>query len=135
MMIILKKFLVILKNYWYIPVILIGIIIMLVITGGKSSGGLFEILKKANESHKKEVSIINEVHAEETQKKEENLKVFHETVKSVEEKYKADKKKLSKKKKKEIKKTIEKNRENPAALADELADLMGFQVVKAKEDA
>ena len=133
-MIALKKFLVILKNYWYVPVILFGITVMLVITGGKSSGGLFKILKKANESHKKEVDIINKVHAEETQKKEENLKVFHETVKSVEEKYKVDKKKLSKKKKKEIKKTIEKNQEDPDALAAELADLMGFQVVKVEED-
>ncbi len=133
-MIALKKFLVILKNYWYIPVILIGIIVMLVITGGKSSGGLFEILKKSSESHKKEVDIINKVHAEETQKKEENLKVFHETVKSVEEKYKVDKKKLSRKKKKEIKKTIEKHKEDPDALAADLADLMGFQVIKIKED-
>lgn len=131
-MIAFKKFLVILKNYWYIPVILIGIIVMLVVTGGKSSGGLFKILKNATESHKKEVQIINEVHAEETQKKEENLKVFHETVKTVEEKYQTDKKKLSKKKKKQIKKTIEKNREDPDALAAELAELTGFQVIRAE---
>ena len=128
MLLSLKKIWSFLKNYWYIPVVLLGIIVVLVATQSKPDV-LIEVLKKATENHNKEVDGMKKIHEEEIVKREKATEVYHETVKKVEEKYQEDKKKLSNKKKKEIKKLVMKNQENPEELARELAELTGFDFV------
>lgn len=95
---------------------------------------LIKVLKKATDNHNKEVAGIKKIHEEEIVKREEATKIYHETVKKVEEKYQEDKQNLSNKKKKEIKKLVKKNQENPEELAKELAELTGFDFVGTKDN-
>jgi t-SNARE complex subunit (syntaxin) len=124
----LRKVWIWIKNYWYIPVIVVLIIAALIIWR-KVPDSLSEIIRKSNEMHRKEVDTLNEIHAEEIDKREKALEKYHKTIEQVEREYERDRKKLDRRKKAEIKKTIEKYQDDPVELTKRLSDITGFEVV------
>lgn len=133
MILFLKKTWSFLKNYWYIPVIIIVIIVAYIAFQSVPSS-LANIISKRREMHKKEVDAINDIHAAEIEQREKALKAYHKTIKTIEEKYDNDKNNLSKRKKKKIKKIIEETNNDPDRLAKRLSEQMGFEIVYPKDE-
>lgn len=132
MIIFLRKAYSFIKAYWYIPVIIIGILFFAVVFNEKNYS-LLNILSKRKEMHKREVEAIEKIHSEEIRKREEALEVYHKTIKSIEEKYEKDSLNLTNSKKKEIKKIVDETHDNPDLLAKKLANQMGFEIVYPKD--
>lgn len=132
MLITLKKIGSWLKAYWYVPAIVLAIIITLVIWR-KVPRSLVDMIAKRREIHQKEVEAIDRIHAEEIARREKALKDYHSTIKAIEEKYEKDKIQLNNRKKKKIKKIVEETQGDPDLLAKKLADQMGFQIVYPKD--
>lgn len=116
-----------LKNYWYIPVIAIGIIGVWLYTQ-KRPDQLIEIIKKNRQFHKEEVKKLEEIHKEEIKAREVALEKYHKTVEEIEKNYKDSQEKLDRKKKKEIKKLIKESKDDPDLLTKKIAELTGFEV-------
>lgn len=133
MIISLKKTWSWIKTHWYIPAIVVAIIVLTIIYR-KVPTELFDMISKQKEIHKKEVEAIESIHAEEIEKRELALEQYNKTIKIVEEKYNSDKIQLSNKKRKEIKKLIEETNNDPKLLADKLSDLMGFEIIVSLKD-
>lgn len=116
------------KNYWYIPVILIGIVLLTVVLR-KPPESLSKILSKAIDSHKKEVDLIEKAHQQEIEKRNKALNTYQSRMKAIEEEFKKKNIDLDAKQKKEIEKIVKKNKENPEELAREIAEKYGFTLV------
>lgn len=125
----LKKAWTLLKNYWYVPVVVIAIIVLFVLTGGKTPKALIAAFQNARESHAKEVEAIDRIHTEEIEKRDVALKTFHSTMGEIEKKYAEADEELDSKKRRRIEKLVKANAEDPAALTKKLAELTGFRVV------
>lgn len=125
----LKKFWSWIKAYWWIPAIIIAIIIITIVTQ-KVPSSLTKIIDEQRSKHKEEVQTIEAIHDSELERREKALEIYHETIKKIEEKYEKDSKELTVKEKKKIKKIVEETQDDPEALAERLAAQMGFVVVK-----
>jgi len=128
-----KKAWAFLKNYWYIPVILIGIVIAWVLISKRLSK-LYNIIAGQTESYRNEIDAINKVHNEEMKKKQEILNAYHETIAKLEREYKIAVDELNKKKQKAVKKHVEEYYDDPDSLAKKLSEEFGFKIYKDKED-
>ncbi len=133
LLVILKKIISFLKNYWYIPVIFILIIVVWFITAGKTTDALVNIINNARDTHRKEINKLDTIHKEEIKKREKALETYHKTVQDVEKKYLEENKKLTIKKKKQIKKIVEETNGDSEALANKLSERLGFDVVHPLE--
>jgi hypothetical protein len=114
------------RAYWYVPMIILGIIVFLVISPGVSKS-LLEILKKRQEMHQKEVDILEDAHEDEIKNRERALNKFHLAMEIIEERYEAEQKELDKKKKKEIEKILKDS--DPDEITAKIAEVTGFEVV------
>ena len=124
----LKKAWSFIKNYWHIPVVLIAILITFLVTR-KSSERLAEILKVSVDSHKKELDIINNLHKEEIEKRDELLKKYTGTLEMLERDYRLKFENLDKKKEEEINKIIDEFEGDPESLAKEMSRKFGVTYV------
>ena len=116
------------KNYWYIPAILVAILITF-LTTRTNNEKLLSILKKATENHKKEIDIINNLHEEEIRKRDQLIKEHAETLEILEQEYHLKLSELDKNKKKEVDNIIEKFDGDTASLAKELSKKLGVTYV------
>ena len=119
-----KKAWVWIKNYWYIPAVLVYTISIWLFFR-KSNKNLTKMLQISKESYQKEISAINEAREKEAEEKEKILLAYQETLKKLEKEHNVKVEDLSSKKKKEIKNLVEENKENPDALAKEMKELFG----------
>jgi hypothetical protein len=113
-----------LKNYWYIPIILV-LILVAAFSGSGIKNKYFDILLKAKENHRKEVEIIEKNHAEEKQKTQNAIKKYQENVSAIEKDFNVKMEELPKKQKKEVDKIIEKYEDDTDAMAKEIANILG----------
>lgn len=116
------------KTHWYIPVAIVIAVVLFFISKGNSTG-LFDIITKSRESHLKEVDKLNEIHAEEIEKRDVAIKKYNKTVEAVEKQYKEENKALNRKKKKQIKKIVDEVGEDPNELAKRISEATGFDIV------
>ena len=119
-----KKAWVWIKNYWYIPAVLVYTISIWLFFR-KSNKNLTKMLQISKESYQKEISAINEAREKEAEEKEKILLAYQETLKKLEKEHNVKVEDLSSKKKKEIKNLVEENKENPDALAKVMKELFG----------
>ena len=124
----LKKIWSFIKNYWHFPVVLVAIFITFLVTR-KSSERFSEILKMATNNHKKELDIINNLHAEEIRKRDELLKRHADTLAMLEREYQLKFDNLDKKKEEEINKIIDEFDGDPESLAKEMSRKFGATYV------
>ena len=129
----MKKVWLYIKNYWWIPAIIIAIGVVYFFTQ-KSPDTLISMLRNAQETNEKEVKKLEEIHSEEILKREDALRMYHLTLEQLEDKYAAQEEKLDRKKKKEIKKIIEESNGDPQEIAKKLSQITGFEIVYSKEE-
>ena len=128
-MIALKKAWVFLKTYWYIPVI----IILLIIMRGKSNA-LQGILKTTRESYNNQIKEIDKIN-DERREKENKLREEHKaTLENIEKEFKKKNQELDKAKKKQVQKLVKKYYDKPEELADEISKRFGFKYVETDSD-
>ena len=125
---VLKKAWVWIRHNWYVPAVLIYTLALWLFFRRK--GAALLVLEERNESYKKQIKAINDIHEEEIEKRNEILEKYSEILEELEEKYKEDSLELSSKKKKEIKKLVEKYNEKPDELAKLLAEKYGLEYVE-----
>jgi len=126
-----KKVWIWLKHYWYWPVIIVLLIFSMVSDRGLKEK-LFGLLEKSKENHDKEIQIIKET-AEEADKKKTEIFTEHiEELEEIERKHEFQMKDLEKEKQQELVTLIEKNRESPDKLAEQIANILGAEYLKSR---
>ena len=128
-MIILKKLWVFLKTHWYIPVV----IILLVLLRNKNTN-LQKILDLQRESYDKQIDEINKSHEKQKQKEKEVHREYEAAVKKIEEEYKKNNDALNAASKKQVKKLVKKYYNEPEDLALLISDRFGVTYVPKKND-
>ena len=124
----LKKAWVLLKTYWYVPLLLSWAIIAWLLLR-KSSGNILDVLHGAEESFKQQLKVINDAHSEEIKKRDEVIRRYQLTIKQLEEERRKKNEELTEKEKKRIKKLADKHKEDPEGFVKDIADNFGFEVV------
>ena len=125
----LKKTWSFLKNYWHIPLILAGIVVTWVVLR-KKSARLVEMLKIAEESHKKELETINEAHRKELEERQRIEEEYKKRLIEIEAEYAEKKKELETKEKRLIKKYTKMYYNNPEELKSILEKTFGIKYHK-----
>ena len=120
-----------LKHHWYVPLVLVGIIIAVLVWALTKNGAyvaaLIDVLENSREAHKKEVDALNEIDAQATRDRERILDEYNKNIKELEKEYAEKDEELDDAKKKEIKKLVEEGYNDPERLARELARLYGLE--------
>ena len=129
-MIALKKIWSFLKSYWYIPVL---VIIALVFRS--KVGKVEEIIKAADDSHKKQLDAIKVAEADKKKEKEWIDKEYDNAIKKIEEKYSKESKTLDKKEKKFVKSVIKKWTDDPDQMAERITLEFGFEYEPKKNNS
>tara|TARA_Y100000296_G_C5095028_1_gene216901 strand:+ start:124 stop:516 length:393 start_codon:yes stop_codon:yes gene_type:complete len=125
----IKKTWVFLKTYWYIPII----IILLIVMRGKSDS-LKKMLSTTRESYNNQIKEIDKIN-DDRREKENKLREEHKaTLENIEEEFKKKNQELDKAKKKQVQKLVKKYYDKPDELADEITKRFGFKYVKTDSD-
>jgi len=125
----LKKIWSFLRNYWYIPLILAGIVVTWVVMR-KKNDRLVKMLKIAEESHKKEVAAINEAHRREREERQRIEEEYRKRLIEIEAEYAEKKKDLEEREKRLIKKYTKMYYNNPEELKSILEKTFGIKYHK-----
>ena len=123
-----KKAWVWLKHNWKVPLIILYTLALWFLFRKKDAA--YQVLEERNNSYKKQIDAINEIHDEEIVRRNKILEKYNDILKELEERYKRDNLELDKKKKKEIKKLVEEYNEKPDELAKLLAERYGLEYVE-----
>ena len=123
-----KKAWVWLKHNWKIPLVIIYTIALWLLFRRK--GAAYSVLEERNNSYKKQIDAINEIHQEEIDKRNRILENYNEILKDLEKQYERDSLELDRKKRKEIKNLVEEYDEKPDELAKLLAERYGLEYVE-----
>ena len=119
------------KHHWYVPLIIMALIIAVLIwaltKNGAFVGALMDILENSRATYKKEIDTLNEIHTRATKEREHILKKYNENIGLLEKEYAEKNQELDEEKKKEVKRLIEESYNDPDVLARELAKLHGFE--------
>jgi len=125
----LKKAWIWIKHHWYVPVILV-LLVVAFFGGSKVKEKYFDLLTKQRDNYKKEIESINKHTEEKEQKKEELVKENKEKIKKIEEEFEIKVEELEEEKKQELEKTVEELADKPDELAKSIANLLGSNLVE-----
>ena len=112
-----------LKHYWYLPAILL-LLVVAIVSRSKSKEKIFDLLDKQRESYEKEIQIVKEVSEEASKEKTTIAEEYVEEIKKIEEEHSVKIKDLEQEKQKELKSTIKDNKDKPEKLAREIAKIL-----------
>ena len=113
-----------LKNYWYIPAVLVYTLVLWFVFR-KKNDKIIEMFEISKENYKKEIDIINSAHSSEMAQKEEIIKDYQDALKKLQEEHNIKIENLSKEEEEEVQELIQKHKENPDVLAEEMKSLFG----------
>ena len=99
----------------------------------KPATAVLDILSVSNDSYKKQIDVLNEVHEKEAVKKEKIIKKYNETIETLENEHEQEVIELDKEKKKRVKELIEKSYNDEENLAKELSEMLGVTYVPRKD--
>lgn len=129
-MIILKKIWAFLKTHWYIPVV----IVLLILLRNKGTN-LQKILNLQRESYDKQIEEINKSYEKQKEKEKEINEEYEAAVKKIEEEYKKNNDALNAASKKQVKKLVKKYYNEPSDLALLISDRFGVTYVPKKNNS
>ena len=119
------------KHHWYVPLVVMGLIIALLVwmvtKNGAFVAALMDVLENSQEAHKKEIEKLNQIDSEATEKRKHILDEYNKNIERLEKEYADRNESLDDDKKKEIKKLVEESYNDPEKLSRELARLYGFE--------
>ena len=120
------------KKYWQIFVGIAYTIVVWVYFKGQTDK-VKEVLKVKEDSHRKELDVLNGSHTAEIALRDGALDKYHEIIAKIEKEYKDNKEELSDKKRLEIKKLVSDNDENPSNLSKLLSERFGITHIEGEE--
>lgn len=123
--ILLKKSWVLIKNYWYFPVLL-GYTLVMWLFFRKNNAATLEVLKTSQDSYKKQINVINKSHEEELAKRDEIIKEYNKVIQNIEKEYEGKQEALGKNKKAKIKEIVKKHHGDSSSMAKEIAEKFGI---------
>lgn len=124
-----KKAWVWIKNYWYLPVmVVIGVVAFCF--GRRDTEGILKMFEMSKKNYQKEIEVLKKTQEEEIKKRDELMKKHDEALKKIEEDYKIKLDELSSAEKREIKKIVEKHKDDPEGLAKRVGDVFGITHVE-----
>tara|TARA_R110002051_G_scaffold292306_1_gene357041 strand:+ start:178 stop:576 length:399 start_codon:yes stop_codon:yes gene_type:complete len=129
-MIALKKIWSFLKSYWYIPVLIIVALVF-----RSKTNKVEEIIKAADDSHKKQLDAIEVAETNKKKEKEWIDKEYDNAIKKIEEKYSKENKILDKKEKKFVKSVIKEWTDDPDQMAERITLEFGFEYEPKKNNS
>ena len=129
-MIALKKIWSFLKSYWYIPVLIIVALVF-----RSKTNKVEEIIKAADDSHKKQLSAIEAAEINKKKEKEWIDKEYDNAIKKIEEKYSKENKTLDKKEKRYVKSVIKEWTDDPDQMAERITLEFGFEYEPKKNNS
>ena len=130
-MIAIKKIWSFLKNYWYIPLVMIVSSIGYLLTKSKKIP-TDEILKASKKTHEVEKAAIEHAAEQKIKAKQKVEQEYNDAVKAISTIHENQNKTLENKKKKEIKKIVKKHYNEPDKISKEISDLFGVTYVPKK---
>ena len=113
-----------LKNYWYIPAVLVYTLVLWFVFR-KKNDKIIQMFEISKENYKKEIDIINSAHSSEMAQKEEIIKDYQDALKKLQEEHSIKIENLSKEEEEEVQELIQNHKENPDVLAEEMKSLFG----------
>jgi acyl-coenzyme A synthetase/AMP-(fatty) acid ligase len=127
-MITIKKTWSFIKNYWYIPLVVIVSSIGYLLTKGRKIP-TDEILKASKKTHEVEKAAIEHAAEQKVKAKQKVQEEYESAVKAIAHVKKTEVKNLEEKSKKEIKEIVKKHYNDPDSLSKDISDLFGIKYV------
>ena len=127
----IKKIWTWIKHHWYVPVIVL-LIIIFSLSRSSLRRKMYELLEKQRESYKQQVKLLEDSKAAEAAAKEKAREKHENTVKNIEKEYNVELENLDKEKKKEISDVIEKYENSPDDLAREVARVLSAEYLRTE---
>lgn len=123
-MIALKKFWILLKTHWYVPVI-----IVLAILFRNKTSNLEKMMSIQKDSYNKQIKEIEASYEKQRAKEKEINEKYKDTVKKIEDEYKKKNEALTMLSKKRVKSLVKKYYNEPDDLAKKLSERFGITYV------
>lgn len=127
-MIFLKKALAFLKNYWYIPLVLLAFVLGFFYLSGGGTKRFKEIFYAAKTRYHKDKQAIENTHRKKEQQKKQAVNKHSEDVKKAGEEKEKAMSELEKEKQQSIKDKLERYNEDPDNFTEEISEFFGFSV-------
>ena len=128
-MIIIKKIWTFLKTHWYLPVIILGGIVL-----KNKSDSLLKIVDAQKESYEKQRAAIEDAANQKSLAKQQIDKEYKTIISSLEKAHTRNNQNLEEKKKKQIKKLVKKHYNSPKKMSLEISKTLGLNHVSNKNN-
>lgn len=130
-MITIKKIITYIKNYWYVPFIVVAGVVMFMLTRN-SDNLFFELFKKTLERNRKDIQDIENNNTKAKQQKQDAQEKTKKQIENIKKEYDKRKKQLEKDKQDRVEELL-KNNSDPEQLAKELAKVTGWKYIPPQE--
>ena len=131
MNVVMKKAWVWLKHHWYVPVLLILVVLFISPTYGLKNK-FFDLLMDTRKRYQQEIDTINKNNAENQEKKNEIVKKHKEALDKIEKDFNVRIDELEKEKQEEVSMLVARHKEKPDEMAKEIARLLGANHIKTE---
>ena len=129
-MLIIKKAWAFLSTHWYVPVLLLVVVVM----RGKSDS-LKGMLESTKESYKKQIQDLEDINEDQRNKEKKIRKEQEEVLGKIEEEFIKNNEKLNQLKKKRIKNLVKKFYNDPDELSSQISKKFGLTFTKTSRSA
>jgi len=120
-----------LKHHWYVPVLLILVVLFISPTYGLKNK-FFDLLMETRKRYQQEIDTINKNNAENQEKKNEIVKKHKEALDKIEKDFNVKIDELTKEKQDEVAALVARHKEKPDEMAKEIARLLGANHIKTE---
>ena len=120
-----------LKHHWYVPVLLILVVLFISPTYGLKNK-FFDLLMDTRKRYQQEIDTINKNNAENQEKKNEIVKKHKEALDKIEKDFNVKIDELTKEKQDEVAALVARHKEKPDEMAKEIARLLGANHIKTE---
>jgi len=119
-----------LKHHWYVPVLLILVVLFISPTYGLKNK-FFDLLMDTRKRYQQEIDTINKNNAENQEKKNEIVKKHKEALDKIEKDFNVKIDELTKEKQDEVAALVARHKEKPDEMAKEIARLLGANHIES----
>jgi hypothetical protein len=125
-MLFLKKAWVWLKTHWYLPVLLV--LLMLTYFSGRARvNKVLKMFEVSKQSYENQIDVINQSHKQELEEQVKLYSTYLDTMKRLQKEHNINLDSLEKDKKIELDKMVKKYKGSPEELADDLSEMFGVK--------
>ena len=123
----LKKAWAWLKTHWYLPLLLV-LLLLTYLSGRSRVNKVLKMFEASKESYEKQIEVINQSHEQELKKQEELYKTYLETLKKLQKEHDVNLENLEKEKMIKLDEMVKKYKGTPEDLERDLSEMFGISV-------